>query len=213
MARIIKSPIGELSGKAGGLVFKTGKNGNYVSSLPTPTTAKPSVGQQLQRSKMTVIMEFLSPLQKLIQEHYFPFQKKKAGFHAATSYYLREAVSMQNGDYTINYLKALLSYGDLLVIDDLQISVDTDNEGIVLKWTDNSGQAMAYPDDQLLVVCHAPKTGLNLYGTIVAQRADEQAFYKIGPSNTPTEYHVWAGFCRPEQKRASPSIYGGSVVV
>ena len=216
MARILKSPIGELSGKAGGLVFKTGKNGNYVSSLPVPTKKKPSAVQQLQRNKMTVVMEFLRPFQYLIKDNYFPFQQNKSGFHAAKSYYLKEAVVFQNGDYSINYPKALLSYGDLRGIKDLQIAVAANNEGFNLQWTDNCNQAMAYPNDQLLVVCYAPEAGgirRSYYRKDLAQRADGEAFYPLGASNTSTEYHIWAGFCRPEEKRASPSMYAGSVTL
>src|SRR5690606_24533588 len=137
MARINKSLIGELSGKAGGLVFKTGKNGNYVSSLPTPTNKKPSVEQQLQRDKMTVVMDFLRPLQTLIKETYFVFKKNRSGYHAAKSYYLKKAVVMDNSTYTINYPKALLSFGDVLGMEGLQVTADALTYSITLQWLDN----------------------------------------------------------------------------
>src|SRR5690606_7744449 len=138
MARISKSLIGELSGKAGGLVFKTGKNGNYVSSLPMPTTKKPSAVQQLQRHKMTVVMDFLKPLFPFLRETYYPFQQNKSGFHAAKSYYLKEALIMDNGVYTINYSKALVSFGDVLAMEGIQITPDTATQSVMVQWIDNT---------------------------------------------------------------------------
>lgn len=213
MARIKKSTIGELSGKAGGLVFKTGKNGTYVSSLPTPTKNKPSAVQQLQRNKMTVVMDFLRPFQFLIKENYFPFQKNKSGFHAAKSYYLREALLLQNDQYVINYSKALLTYGDLRMVEDLQLAVAATNNGFNLQWKDNSAQAMAYPDDELVLVCYAAGVQARYFSSQLAQRSDESAFCAFEPASNPTEYHIWVGFSRPDEKRASPSFYGGSLVL
>lgn len=210
MARINKSLIGELSGKAGGLVFKTGKNGNYVSSLPTPTNKKPSVEQQLQRDKMTVVMDFLRPLQTLIKEAYFPFQQNRSGFHAAKSYYLKKAVLMDNGAYAINYPKALLSFGDVLGMEGLQVTADALTYSITLQWVDNSYQAMAEPDDKLLVVCYAPKNQQLYYQTELAQRTDTQVSIPLDASWAAMDIHVWAGLQSADQLRASPSSYGGS---
>lgn len=210
MARIQKSLIGELSGKAGGLVFKTGKNGNYISSLPTPTNKKPTAEQQLQRNKMAVVMDFLRPLQFLIKEVYFPFQQNKSGFHAAKSYYLKEAVVIEHGAYSIHYPKALVSFGDVRGLEGLYVVPDAANYTISLQWIDNSHQAMASADDELLVVCYAPKTQELYYQTNVAQRADGQVSISLDASWQTMDIHLWAGFQSADQLRASPSSYGGS---
>lgn len=210
MARISKSLIGELSGKAGGLVFKTGKNGNYVSSLPIPTTKKPSAVQQLQRDKMTVVMDFLKPLFPFLRETYFPFQQNKSGFHAAKSYYLKEALIMDNGVYTIHYPKALVSFGDVLAMESLRITPDTTTQSITVEWTNNSQQAMAATNDQLLVVCYAPQTQQLYYQTQLAQRADGQVSIALGGTWASTDIHIWAGFQSADALRASVSSYGGS---
>lgn len=212
MARITKSPLGEFSGRVGAVVFKTGKNGNYISERPTPTTKKPSEVQQLQRNKMTVVMEFMILFQRVFRTVYFPFQQKKSGFHAAKSHYLKEAVVLENGKYTIDYSKALLSYGDLRMVENLQLTPDADNHSITIQWTDNSNQAMAYPDDELIVVCYSPETNDRYFLTNLAQRAAGQVVCNLGNLNTPTEFHIWVGFHQPEKQRASPSVYGGKVV-
>ncbi|WP_339610787.1 DUF6266 family protein [uncultured Planktosalinus sp.] len=212
MARIVKSPIGQLSGKAGGLVFKTGKNGNYVSSLPVHSNTKPSPIQKLQRNKMTVVMEFMRPFQWAFKDYYYPFQQKKSGFHAAKSYYLKEALEYDDGHYKINYPKALLTFGDLRMVEHLQITPDVEHHTLQLQWTDNSSQAMAYPDDELLLLFYAPANHQRFMFPKLAQRADASVVCDL-KSKQVQEYHVWVSFYQPEQQRASPSVYAGSFEV
>lgn len=212
MARIIKSPIGELSGKAGGLVFKTGKNGNYVSSLPVHTNKKPSPVQQLQRNKMSVVMDFMRPFQWAFKDYYYPFQQKKSGFHAAKSYFLKEALVYEDDTYKINYSKALLTYGDLRMIEGLQITPDVEHHTLNIQWTDNSAQAMAYPDDELLLLLYSPAHSQRPLFSKLAQRADASVVCDL-KSKQVMEYHVWVSFYQPELQRASPSVYAGSFEV
>lgn len=208
MARIKKSAIGELSGKAGELVFKTGKYGNYVSSLPVRRKDKPSAVQQLQRNKMTVVMEFMKSFQWAFKDYYFPFQQNKSGFHAAKSYYLQEALQFENEAYQINFSKALLTYGDLRMIEHLELTPDTTAHTLSLQWANNSQQAMAYADDALLLLVYAPETGQRFQFLNLARRADETAVCVFN-THSITDYHLWVSFVQPEQKRASPSVYAG----
>lgn len=158
-------------------------------------------------------MEFMRPFQRVFKDYYFPFQQNKSGFHAAKSHYSKEALIFENGAYSINYSKALLSYGDLRMVEDLQLTPDADNHSINIQWTDNSNQAMAYPDDELLVVCYSPQTQDRYFLKNLAQRAAGEAVCHLGNFNSPAEFHVWVGFDQPEKLRASPSVYGGKVLV
>lgn len=212
MARIVKSPIGELSGKAGGLVFKTGKNGNYVSSLPVHTNKKPSPVQQLQRDKMTVVMEFMRPFQWAFREYYFPFQQNKSGFHAAKSYHLKEALKFEDGIYSIHYPKTQLTYGDLRIIENLEVEADAVNKSLKFKWKDNSDQSMAYPEDALLLLFYSEKSKSRFFYLQEARRSDGVLEYNVKSSNGDA-YHVWASFYQADMQRASPSVYAGCFVI
>lgn len=208
MARIKKSAIGELSGKAGELVFKTGKYGNYVSSLPVRRKDNPTPVQQLQRNKMTVVMEFMRPFQWAFKDYFFPFQQNKSGFHAAKSYFLKEALVFENDAYRIDYSKALLTYGDLKGIEGLQLTADPTRHTLQLQWTDNSRQALAYADDALLVLVYAPETGQRFQFLDLARRADETAECVFN-THSITDYHLWVSFVQPDQQRAAPGVYAG----
>lgn len=213
MARIVKNPFGVLSGKVGELVFKKGKYGPYVSSRPSKGKCKPSKAQLQQQQKMVPIVQFLKPLKDLIKECYVPFKIKQAGFNAAKSYFLKHAVELEDDHFVINYTKALVSFGDLRPIANLQMTPDAANHSINLQWTNNSQQAMAYDDDQLLVVYYAPDINVMGYELQVATRADEQATVVLGDVWAQTPVQVWTGFHRPEDQQASMSTYGGVFMV
>ncbi|TPV35762.1 hypothetical protein FJ651_02270 [Paucihalobacter ruber] len=220
MARIVKNPFGELSGKVGELVFKKGKNGAYISMVPTPTKKKPSVLQERQRLKMTTVMDFLKPLKRLLQEAYVPFASQKSGFHAAKSYYLREVVIPVNDSFTIDYPKALISFGDLRPATGVQLTCLTTGrqpgsapQEIRLSWTNNSDQAMAYGDDALIIVTHTPERSITNIRYDLAVRAEGEVTLQLGMYATGAVTHVWLGFYRPHEQRAAMSTYAGSVVV
>lgn len=213
MARVVKNPFGELSGKVGVVVFKTGKNGAYISSLPEPSRQKPSILQELQRLKMTTVMDFLKPLQQLLKVAYFPFESNKSGFHAAKSYYLKEVVKPEDNHFVIQYSKALVSFGNLRPIADLQLIPDVASHSIIIQWRDNSDQAMAYADDALLLVYYAPEKKQLRFKTDVAFRAAGTATLNLGALWADTPVHIWAGFMRHDKASAAASCYGGIVIV
>lgn len=209
MARIVKNPLGELSGKAGELVFKNGKNGAYISSRPGPTRKKPSAVQQLQRNKMKLVMDFLIPIQGFIKECYFPFQKATSGFHAAKSYYLKHALLFEDKSYRINYPKALISFGDLRPAEGVSLEVFPESHSFKINWSDNSHQAMAFPNDRLLLSCYAPETNRLFYKTNLADRKDASYTFQLDNSWEGMKVHLWTGFHQPENQRASASVYVG----
>jgi hypothetical protein len=213
MARIINNPFGELSGKIGGVVAKRGKKTKpYLASMPTPTTAKPSAVQLLQRNKMTVVMDFLRPLQGLLRESFFPFQQNKSGFHVAKSYFLKEALNYVDGGYEINCSKALVSFGDLRIPEGMACEVTEEPYTMRITWADNSDQAMAYPKDRLMLVFYAPgiKKITREIG-MAARRKTGEALVKLTNMWAGTDIHVWAGFQQRKKKRASSSVYLGTV--
>ena len=219
MARVVKNPFGELSGKVGELVFKKGKNGAYISMVPSPTKKKPSVLQERQRLKMTTVMDFLKPLKRLLQEAYFPFASNASGFHAAKSYYLREVVMPVNETFSIDYPKAPVTFGDLRPPANVQLTAgntpSTNSVGdkqLHLSWTNNSDQAMAYPDDVLIVVTHIPERSITNIRYDLAVRAQGKATLQLGMYAPGAVTHVWLGFYRPQEQRASMSTYAGKVV-
>src|SRR5690606_6470382 len=104
----------------------------------------------------------------------------------------------------------LLSFGDVLPMEGIQVMPGAATYGVTLQWVNNSHQAMAAPDDKLLVVCYAPQNQQLYYQTDLAQRADEHVSITLDATWASMDIHLWAGFQSADQLRASPSSYGGS---
>lgn len=212
MARITNSPLGSMSGSLGDLVLKKNKHGKQTLSVkPDMSGVKPSIVQKFQRSKMKVVMDFLSPLSGLMKEAYMPFRKNTSGFDAAKSYYLKEALIDTEEGYVIDYHKALITFGDLRIPEGIELSVDESAEDlkIDLHWEDNSHQAMAYPDDLLSLVIYVPEDGRFIYERNLTSRDALSASVTLLSPFKAKELQLWMAFVRPEEQRASPSVYLG----
>ncbi|WP_188438888.1 DUF6266 family protein [Planktosalinus lacus] len=214
MAIITNNPFGSMSGSVGELVMKTNKHGKQiVSAKPDMSRVKPSVVQKIQRNKLKVAMEFLSPLSGLMKIAYKPFRKNTSGFDAAKSYFLKEALIPTDDGYIIDYGKAMVTFGDLRIPEGIHMVIDEDDEGfaINLQWEDNTHQALAYPEDTLLLVLHVPEDGRFIYYRDIATRVSLSASIYLENYWKTKELQLWMAFMQPEAERASPSVYLGVV--
>lgn len=211
MARIINYPLGELSGKAGSVVFKKTKYGSYVSSLPSGNFKKASALQQKQQSKMKMVMHFLTPLGRILKNTYFPLQRNSPTFNHIKSYYLRHALAPSEEGYQVVYSRCLMSYGDLRIPEQVMQQREGAYE-VQLTWQPQLEQAMAQPDDQLLVVVYQPELHQFYFVEQVAERQAGQATFGLPEVWDPAaEFHAWVGYYRPEEQQASLSVYLGSL--
>lgn len=209
MAKVTSKLI-QLSGMIGGMVFYESIYGNIVREAPYKKSKKrkPSPLQKFQQGKMQVVMGFIRPLKRLLRENMFPSGTHLPPFHWAKSYYLNEALYMEDQAYHIHFSKALVSVGDLRPPELISAHIE-DTYLVELQWQDNSNQGLAYPDDGLLVVLCAPTAKALLYQTNVAKRRDQGVTITLNKKWEGVETHMWAGFSQPG-KRASNSIYMGS---
>lgn len=212
MARVSNKLI-NLTGMVGGFVFYKSIYGDLMRTKPDKTgkKRKPSPLQKLQQDKMLVVMDFLKPLKRLLRENVFPPGSHLPAFHWAKSYYLEEAVYFEDESYHIHFSKSVVSLGDLRPPELMSVHVDG-TYLVELQWQDNSEQALAYPDDGLLVVLCAPQARALFYQTHVARRSDQAVTITLNQSWEGVETHLWAGFSRPD-KRASASVYLGSFIL
>ncbi|WP_121667980.1 DUF6266 family protein [Mesonia aquimarina] len=211
MARLIDNPLGSLSGKAGSLVFKKGKYGNYVCSLPSPSTAKRTKPQQLQQSKMKAVMHFLKPARMILNKTYFPLQKNKPVFNSLKSYYLRHGVISNKNGYTIDYSRCLMSYGDLRIPEHLQLQ-RIGSLGVNVTWSANNDQALANKNDRLFAIVYQPDTHkFKLFDNLGFRKSKNGHFVLPEVWSSFTDFHLWIGYLCPKQENASISVYMGQL--
>lgn len=211
MARLLNNPLGSISGKAGTLVFKKTKHGNFISSLPVPSNKKPSEPQLLQRNKMKVIMHFLGPLKHILKLLFSPNRPTSASFHFIKSYYLLHGLHFGTQGYEINYATSLMSYGDLRPPEQAFAQWDGAQE-VLLEWNPQSEQALAHAEDYLFAVVYHPPTHQFFFAPQLAVRNEGQTSFLLpSPWSSFTSYKLWIGFHQLEAQKASMSVYMGEL--
>lgn len=213
MAILKSNPFGPMSGKLGDMTLKHYKKSKQqrLTKNPDMSGVKGSTLQKIQRNKMSLAMAFLSPLSGLIKVAYRPFRKEREGFDVAKSYFMKEVLFPVEEGYDIDYGKVLVTFGDLRIPEGILIDVDEDSErlDIALSWEDNTHQAMAYPDDSLLLVIRDAEDNRFIYFKNITTRDALTGSVSLQSSYKTKKLHLWMAFVRPEEKRASASVYLG----
>lgn len=215
MAILKNNPFGPMSGKVGNMTLKHYKKSKQqrLAAIPDMSGVKASKLQKIQRNKMSMAMAFLSPLSGLIKVAYRPFRKDREGFDVAKSYFMKEVLFPTEEGYAVDYGKVLVTFGDLRIPEGIQIDVDEESErlDIALQWEDNTHQAMAYPDDSLLLVVRDVEDNRFIYFKNITTRDTLSGAVSLQSSYKTKELHLWMAFVRPEEKRASASVYLGAL--
>ncbi len=210
MATYNDGPLGGFSGKLGPVVGSTWRDLKILRSLPSKSEKPPSAAQLLQRLKMAVTMEFLTPIRPLLKVTFRKNLKDKGGFDTAKSYFMKEALVASESGWEVVYEKALMSSGDLRGLTSPSISIEAD-ELIHLQWTNDSGQAMANVTDKLLVVLYLPTLNQFEIFEDVAKRQDGTAVIPYPSYYISLEAQCWGSFGAHNDSKYSVSTYLGAV--
>ena len=204
MAQIKNGINGIVSGKAGNVVFYTMYGKNIVRSKPSPSvkSRKPSLKQNTQRQKMTLIQQLLQPFKDLIKITFAPVTLNNAAYHVAKSYNMRQAIK---GDHfpnmAIDWQKTLISAGNLELPEKAE-KTQSEN-GLGFTWSVNTGRY----SDSLLVVALSKKDKQLVYRFTGISRS--QGHFKWDIDLEQKEWHVWIAFRSKDETNMSNSLYLG----
>lgn len=212
MAKFDKGILGGFSGKVGNVVGVRWRGQDIMRSLPSRGNYVPSNAQLEQREKFGLVMRFLSPIQGFLSNYFGKRQGDKSPFNLAVSYHLREAVELVGEAYQMDYLKVLISKGDLRGMDSPQVQALA-NQELTLSWEDNSGQGNASGTDQCLVVIYAPDAQFFQTFEQIAQRQDAGVTLNLPPYFAGFEVYIWASFVTDNQQEAATSSYLGNLTI
>jgi hypothetical protein len=186
MGKFQKGILGGFSGKVGNVVGVRWRGRDIMRSLPQRGNYQPTELQIDQRERFSTVVAFLTPIKDLILD---PVE-----------------------GYLINYLKVLISKGDLRGINNATATPDAGQQ-VTISWSDNSGQGNASATDQLVVVAYSP--GLDLFE--VANPAGTRDLTTVQlplPAYWATqEVQLWATFVTADEKLAATSTYLGAVTL
>ncbi|MDR6966127.1 hypothetical protein J2X31_000120 [Flavobacterium arsenatis] len=207
-----KGILGAFSGKVGPVVGANWRGKDVLRSLPKKSKKEPTEVQLRQRQKFAFVTAFLTPLTPMMGRYFGQKSGDRSKRNMAMSYHMKEAVTYNGAEWEMVYPKVQISKGELLGV---AVPVATAEAGgiIRLEWKNNSGQATAKADDELVAVVYDPLNKTSEMFFKVGLRADEQGELQVHDSLIGMEVHCWIAFVSTDEKRYATSNYLGTIKV
>lgn len=208
MARI-KSLFEHSQGKLGALVFYQVGDEVFVRTRAQQFRDRKSPAQLAQRQRLQVMNSFLKSFRDLLSRTFTAGETGKAGFQAAKSYNMRNALSGEYPHIAVDMGKVLLSRGPLSV--PLQATAQAHPEGVLIEWENGFGNGCGAANDALVVVAYFSNSGRSQYRFTETYRSEGRYLWKLplqdgGDANP----DIWIAFRNPQETLMSNSLYAGS---
>ncbi len=212
MGTINKGILGGFSGKVGTVVGANWRGMDIIRSLPKKSSRIPTEEQLSQRLRFALVAQFLAPLQPVLSAFFGQAQNERSRRNLATSYHLKEAIAGAFPNFVMDYMKVVVTRGELLGPQDLQHTPQAGAQ-IAFTWQDNSGQGSSRNDDGLLLVVYNEVRNLYEIRQLAANR-DALAYTLNLPDGWSGEtVMVWASMTSADGKKAANSVYVGAVAL
>jgi len=211
MGTIKKGVLGGFSGKVGTVVGSSWKGIDYIRSLPASVKNPRTEGQVTQRTKFSMVMEFLRPIIPYLNVGFKPYANKMSAYNAAMSYNVNNAVMGSFPDIAIDYPNVLVSKGSLLGAENASATVA--DGSISFTWTDNSGVNDAKETDLAMPLAFNSSKGQAIFKTNGAQRSAKADVLTIPANWIDDDVEVYLGFVSKDGLLVSSSDYLGRQIV
>ena len=199
---------GRITGKVGDLVYSTKNGVNYVKQAPKKSHKAPSEKQLIQWKKFAMVMHFLSPLKKLLNESYRG-SAKRSGLNNALKKNLAESVRGEYPNLSLDYSKVTLVHGKLWMPPVEMVYEAKSNELLLSYGCQQTFNA--YLDDELVALIYCPELPQYWYQINTGlQRFEQIGAFKIPNEVIGQEIYIWLYF-RGELDQFSNSVYIGKV--
>lgn len=213
MGIINKGILGGFSGKVGNVIGSSWKGIDYMRSVPNQVSNPNTDAQQTQRTKFTLVVEFLTKIKPVINAGFKTYKKHQTNYNSATSYNLKKAVSGKTPDIEIDFEAAMVTRGTLMPAYGSSAKSDVPNQ-VKFTWADNSGIGNAEPDDQALLVLYNKERKRALCHTEGGPVREDGSFVMNVPQSYGGEnVEAYIGFVSADGSEAADSVYLGSVKI
>ena len=211
MGKLKKGILGGFSGKVGNVVGASWKGIDYIRSLPASVKNPRTQGQVAQRTKFSTTMEFLRPLNQLINEGFRSASTGKlTAMNAAMSYNVKNAVKGELPDFEMDFERVLFSRGSL--VGAATASANFLEESVVYDW-ESTGTSGASSNDNVILVAYNADRKEAVYSIGVATRVMGYGNLAIPGLWEGDTLHTYIAFVSEDGKTSSNSMYTGSVLV
>lgn len=206
MAKII---AGRITGKVGNLVYSTRNGINYVKQAREKSLKAPTEKQQIQWKKFAIVMHFLSPLKKLLNESYRN-NPKRSGLQNAMKKNLLESIAGEYPRLELDYSKVSLVHGQLWM-PQVEMVYDVKSNELLLCYECHHSYN-AYLSDELIALIYCPELPQYWYHINTGlQRFEQIGAFKIPNEVIGQEVHIWLYFKSEMLDQFSNSVYMGKV--
>jgi len=194
-------------GKLGNLVFyKVGGQGR-VRTQAEHFHDRKSPAQLAQRQRLQVTTSFLKPFRDIIRITFAAEANGRSAVHAARAYNMRNALTGEYPDISVEKSRALLSRGPLPV--PVNAAVSAQPEGLLIEWDNSADAASHHPYDTLVVMALSAETGRSDYLFTEARRSDGRYLWKTALPIGNALPDVWITFRNRQETEMSNSMYAG----
>ena len=212
MATIKKGILGGFSGTVGTVVGSTWRGMDVIRSKPKASGSNPTALQLLQRQKFAMAIRFQNSLRTMQSRLYGENSGVKSRVNLASSYLLREVITVQNGEAALMMEKVIVTKGSLTGFQNLVVT-SAAAQTLNFSWMDNSNQVMAKATDLFCTAVYEEESGEFAIKEGPELRDAGTASAVLPEVWTGKTVHVYAFFQTAEEDAACNSFYLGTVIV
>lgn len=212
MAKYKNGIQGPFSGKIGNVVGASSRGVHYMRAAGKNSKKAPSAAQLQNRKIFAMVMNWLKPILKFINIGFQMDMDGKTPINRAVGLQLKEAVISDEQGLRINFARAVLSKGILLVSWIREILLLTDLI-LSIKWENAPDSVYSNGDDQANFIIYNPVKEKFVVFEQAAKREDNQAELQLPADFLGDAVHCWMGYVSTDGKMVSTSVYAGSVMV
>ena len=214
MGKISQGVLGGFSGKVGNVVGGSWKGIDYMRIKPASVANPRTAAQVDQRSKFSIVLNFLQPMTEFLRVGFKLYAKKMTQFNSAMSYNLNHAVTGAYPNFSIDYPNVLVSRGQLNGA--IGAAATSTNPATVdFTWVDNSGpgRSKASTTDKAMLLLYNASKGIAVYN-LEGESRDTGAQSLDTPADfSGDDVEAFMAFISEDGSQVSNSVYVGSVTV
>lgn len=199
MATIRNGIHGMISGRIGSLVFCDYRGKQVVKSLPRRSKKQPSVAQQSQRLRFSVVCNFSTLFKGLIAESHKKF----------VSDLLKNVVIGTYPDFELDYSKVAFTKGILMRTHACVCASRANHLNFTWEYCRHF---LTSPSDQAILIVYNPAKHRSVWLKPGITRDAQAAELPIPESFSGDTLHCWIAFVSQDEKQYSTSSYLGTVV-
>src|SRR5258705_497460 len=210
MAQLEKGILGDLRGSAGNVTGSRWKKTKYIRVKQGKRTGKPSEKQVANMAKFSLVGKFIRAMKKVFRIGFKGYSEDITQHNYAFAYTIEKAVTGTYPDFELIYPKVLVAQGSLTNAE--SPSAFADGRGkITFKWTDNSDDGTANPQDKAILVAYCEELNQCAYKAPAAGRETSEDSLKASAFSG-KKAQTWISFLSAEGEIAT-SIFTGVVDV